>query len=62
MTAEVDDPHAPRITVGVPDKWSMSAGTGDVGGRLDGPGGMEATVTIAVDPARSGGCVQEVRR
>ena len=54
MTAEVDDPHAPRITVGVPDKWSMSAGTGDVGGRLDGPGGMEATVTIAatqLDPA-----------
>jgi hypothetical protein len=54
MTAEVDDPHAPRITVGVPDKWSMSAGTGDVGGRLDGPEGMQATVTIAVtqlDPA-----------
>jgi hypothetical protein len=54
MTAEVDDPQAPRITVGVPDKWSMSAGTGDVGGRLDGPGGMEATVTIAatqLDPA-----------
>jgi hypothetical protein len=54
MTAEVDDPQAPRITVGVPDKWSMTAGTGDVGGRLDGPGGMEATVTIAVtqlDPA-----------
>jgi hypothetical protein len=54
MTAEVDDPQAPRITVGVPDKWSMTAGTGDVGGRLDGPGGMEATVTIAqtrLDPA-----------
>ena len=54
MTAEVDDPHAPRITVGVPDRWSMSAGTGDVGGRLAGPGGMEATITIAVtqlDPA-----------
>lgn len=54
MTAEVDDPQAPRITVGVPDKWSMTAGTGDVGGKLDGPGGMEATVTIAVtqlDPA-----------
>jgi hypothetical protein len=48
MTAEVDDPQAPRITVGVPDKWSMTAGTGDVGGKLDGPGGMEATVTIAV--------------
>jgi len=54
MTAEVDDPHAPKITVGVPDRWSMSAGTGDVGGRLAGPGGMEATITIAVtqlDPA-----------
>lgn len=54
MTAEVDDQQAPRITVGVPDKWSMSAGTGDIGGRLTGPGGMEATVTIAatqLDPA-----------
>jgi hypothetical protein len=54
MTAEVDDPAAPRITVGVPDKWSMSAGTGDVGGRLTGPDGMQATVTIArtqLDPA-----------
>src|SRR5262245_13708473 len=54
MTAEVDDPQAPRITVGVPDRWSMTAGTGDVGGRLTGPGGMEATVTIAstqLDPA-----------
>jgi hypothetical protein len=47
MTAKVGDPQAPRITVGVPDKWSMAAGTGDVGGRLSGPGGMEATVTIA---------------
>jgi hypothetical protein len=54
MTAEVDDPQAPRITVGVPDQWSMSAGTGDVGGRLDGPGGMQATITIAatqLDPS-----------
>jgi hypothetical protein len=54
MSAVVDDPHAPRITVGVPDKWSMTAGTRDVGGKLDGPGGMEATVTIAatqLDPA-----------
>jgi hypothetical protein len=54
MTAEVDDPHAPRVTVGVPDKWSMTAGTGDVGGRLDGPAGMQATITIAatqLDPA-----------
>jgi hypothetical protein len=54
MTAQIDDPQAPRITVGVPDKWSMSAGTGDVGGRLDGPAGMQATITIAqtqLDPA-----------
>ncbi len=48
MTAHVDDPQAPRITVGVPDRWAMSAGTGDVGGRLQGPDGMQATVTIAV--------------
>lgn len=54
MTAQVGDPRAPRITVGVPDGWSMSAGSGDVGGRLAGPGGMGATVTIAttqLDPA-----------
>jgi hypothetical protein len=54
MTAQIDDPQAPLITVGVPDKWSMSAGTGDVGGRLDGPAGMQATITIAqtqLDPA-----------
>jgi len=54
MTAEVDDPQAPRITVGVPDGWSMSSGEGDVGGKLAGPGGMEATVTISLtqlDPA-----------
>src|SRR5690242_7684611 len=54
MTAEVDDPHAPRITVGVPDKWSMAAGTGDVGGELRGPGGMEATVTIAATQMEPG--------
>ena len=47
MTAEVDDPQAPRITVGVPDGWSMTGGSGDVGGRLEGPRGMWATVTIA---------------
>lgn len=54
MTAQVHDPRAPRITVGVPDGWSMSADTGDVGGRLAGPGGMAATLTIAatqLDPA-----------
>ena len=54
MTAGVNDPHAPRITVGVPDSWSMSVGGGDVGGRLAGPRGMQATITIAqtqLDPA-----------
>jgi hypothetical protein len=48
MTAEVDDPQAPRITVGVPDGWSMSSGAGDVAGKLEGPAGMESTVTIAL--------------
>jgi len=54
MTAQVKDPDAPRITVGVPDGWSMSAGSGDIGGQLAGPDGMTATVTIAstqLDPA-----------
>lgn len=54
MTAEVDDPQAPRITVGVPDGWSMASGEGDVGAKVNGPGGMEATITIAptqLDPA-----------
>jgi hypothetical protein len=54
ITAEVDDPQAPRITVGVPDGWSITAGSGDVGGRLEGPRGMWATVTIVktqLDPA-----------
>ena len=54
MTAQVSDPHAPKITVGVPDGWSMSAGSGDIGGQLAGPDGLTATVTIAatqLDPA-----------
>ncbi|MDT5237435.1 MAG: hypothetical protein QOF47_3422 [Mycobacterium sp.] len=54
MAAEVKDPQAPKITVGVPDGWSMSAGSGDIGGQLSGPGGMSATVTIGptqLDPA-----------
>jgi hypothetical protein len=48
MTALIDNPLAPRITVGVPDGWSITTGSGEVGGRLDGPGGMEATITIAL--------------
>jgi hypothetical protein len=54
MTAQVSDPHAPQVTVGVPDGWSMSAGSGDIGGQLAGPDGLTATVTIAatqLDPA-----------
>jgi len=54
MTAQVEDPAAPKITVGVPDGWSMSAGSGDIGGQLAGPDGMSATVIIAptqLDPA-----------
>jgi hypothetical protein len=54
MTATVPDPKAPRITVAVPDGWSMSGGSGDVGGRLAGPDGLTATVTISattLDPA-----------
>ncbi|PXX05413.1 hypothetical protein [Mycolicibacterium moriokaense] len=54
MAAQVKDPQAPKITVGVPDGWSMSAGSGDIGGQLAGPDGMTATVTIAetqLDPA-----------
>lgn len=52
--AQVSDPQAPRITVAVPDGWSVTPGSGDVGVRLDGPDGMSATVTIArtqLDPA-----------
>jgi hypothetical protein len=54
MTAEVADPQAPKITVAVPDGWSPSIGSGEVGARADGPHGMFATVTIAatqLDPA-----------
>jgi hypothetical protein len=54
--AQVSDPAAPRITVAVPDGWSVAPGSGDVGVRLDGPGGMYATVTIAqtqLDPAEA---------
>jgi hypothetical protein len=52
--AQVSDPAAPRITVAVPDGWSVTPGTGDIGVRLNGPDGMSATVSIAktrLDPA-----------
>jgi hypothetical protein len=54
MTAGVNDPRAPRITIRVPDGWSMSGASADIGGRLEGPRGMQARVTIAqtqLDPA-----------
>ena len=54
MTAGVNDSRAPRITIRVPDGWSMSGASADIGGRLEGPRGMQATVTIAqtqLDPA-----------
>jgi hypothetical protein len=45
--AQVADAAAPKITVAVPDGWSVRSGSGDVGLRLQGPDGMLATVTIA---------------
>ena len=50
MTAAVSDPAAPKITVEIPDGWTPSPGSGDVGARLDGPQGAWATVTIAATP------------
>lgn len=52
--AAVDDATAPRVTVGVPQGWSFSKGSGDIGVRMQGPDGMTATVSIApttLDPA-----------
>ncbi len=54
--AQVSDPAAPKITVAVPDGWSVTPGSGDVGVRMQGPDGMFATVTIAqtkLDPAEA---------
>jgi hypothetical protein len=54
VVAAVDDPRAPTITVALPEGWSTTAGEGDVGARLTGPGEVTATVTItetALDPA-----------
>jgi hypothetical protein len=47
VTATVDDPAAPKVTVALPDGWSTTDGTGDVGAKLQGPDGIWATVTIA---------------
>jgi hypothetical protein len=56
VTAEVADRAAPKITVAVPDRWSATMGSADVGAKLDGPQGMWASVTIAktrLDPAEA---------
>lgn len=47
VAAAVADPAAPRLTVGVPDGWSFTKGTGDEAVKLQGPEGMSASVTIA---------------
>jgi hypothetical protein len=47
FAVKIDDPNAPLVTVGVPQGWSMTGGSGDIGGMLAGPDGMSATVTIA---------------
>jgi hypothetical protein len=54
--AQVPDPQAPQITVAVPNGWSVAAGSGDIGIRLDGPDRMSATVTIVqtqLDPEQA---------
>jgi len=53
-TATVTDPAAPKVTVSVPDGWSVAPGSGDVGARFTGPDDMLAEISItatALDPA-----------
>ncbi len=51
VVAQVSDPGAPTVTIGVPDGWSMSPGGADPeGARLRGPEAMWASVTIAQTP------------
>jgi hypothetical protein len=47
VVTAVDDPMAPRVTVGVPEGWSTSKGSGEVGVRMQGPDGMTAFVSVA---------------
>lgn len=47
VVAAVADATAPRVTVGLPDGWSTTKGSGDVGVRMQGPDGMSALVSIA---------------
>jgi hypothetical protein len=56
FVAKVADPAAPVITVPVPDGWSMQGGSGDIGGYLKGPQGMDSTISIAataLEPAKA---------
>jgi hypothetical protein len=46
VEATVSDPQAPKITVGIPDGWSFTRGSGDVATKMTGPEAMTATVTI----------------
>ncbi len=51
VVAQVSDPGAPTVTVGVPDGWSISpSGPDPEGARLRGPEAMWATVTISQTP------------
>ncbi len=48
--ATVGDPAAPTITVALPDGWSATPGSGDVGARLAGPDDMLAEISITATP------------
>jgi hypothetical protein len=45
--AEVPSAGAPRVTVGIPEGWSFTKGSGDIGLELTGPDGMTGFVSIA---------------
>jgi len=53
--AGVPDRGAPRLTVSLPDGWSLVAGTGDTALTLTGPDGMSGAVTIAETVLEPGG-------
>jgi hypothetical protein len=48
--AAVADPAAPKITVALPEGWSPTPGSGDVGALLTGPDDMLAEITITATP------------
>lgn len=47
VAAAIADAAAPRLTVGVPEGWSFTQGSGDVAVKMQGPHNMSASVTIA---------------